>query len=150
MVRSKAVLAVVVVVLLAVVAVKVVRTPHATAKAKTPAPAVKKTPSYVLAGGDLAACLKSGKPTVADFGEGWCEQCKKEAPVLVSTSTKYRGKANVVFVDTKAYAEIGQAYKITAIPTQIFFDSTGREVSRHVGFSPAEDIADSLAKVGAK
>lgn len=159
MVRSKAVLAGLVVLVLAVVVVKAVRTPHAAARVEaSPRPAAdtgraapaEKAASDVLAGADLAASLKNGKPTLADFGEGWCEQCKKQAPVLEATATKYRGKANVVFVDTKAYAEIGRAYSIAAIPTQIFFDTTGHEVTRHVGYYPPEEIAKGLTKIGVK
>ncbi len=160
MVRSKAVLAGLVVLVLAVVVVKAARTPHAAARVETSprpaadtnraAPEEKAAASDVLSGADLAASLKNGKPTLADFGEGWCEQCKKQAPVLEATATKYRGKTNVIFVDTKAYAEIGRAYKITAIPTQIFFDTTGHEVTRHVGYYPPEEIAKDLTKIGVK
>jgi thioredoxin 1 len=149
MVRSKAVLAGLIVLVLAVVVVKVARTPRAAAKTETPPPTVERTPTYVLEGKDLAASLRNGKPTLVDFGEGSCEQCRKQAPVLVATARRYRGKANVVFVDTRVYAEIGRAYNIVAIPTQIFFDVKGREISRHVGYSPPEDLAEELTKVGA-
>jgi thioredoxin 1 len=159
MVRSRLTVAGLVVVVLAVLVVKAARSPHAAARVETApppaaaadrgAPAAKTTRSDVLTGADLAACLKSGKPTLVDFGEDWCEQCKKQAPVLEETATKYRGRANVVFVNTKTYAEIGRAYGIAAIPTQILFDAKGREVSRHVGYAPPEDLAKALAKVGA-
>lgn len=159
MVRSRLALLGLIIVVLAVLAVKAARSPHAAARAKSSppppaaaeaaAPAAKTITSDVLTGADLAACLKNGKPTVVDFGEDWCEQCKKQAPVLEETATKYRGKANVVFVNTKTYADIGRAYDIVAIPTQIFFDAKGDEVGRHVGYSPPEDLAKELAKVGA-
>jgi thioredoxin 1 len=159
MVRSRLMVAGLVVVVLAVLVVKAARSPHAAARVEPApppattveraAPAAKEPASDVLTGADLAACLKNGKPTVVDFGEDWCEQCKKQAPVLEETATKYRGKANVVFVNTKTYSDIGRAYNIAAIPTQIFFDTKGREVSRHVGYSPPEDLAKELAKVGA-
>ncbi|RAL68815.1 hypothetical protein C1G86_1542 [Dehalococcoides mccartyi] len=34
-----------------------------------------------------------------------------------------------------------------AIPTQLFFDSSGKEVSRHIGFYPKEEIITQLKKM---
>jgi thioredoxin 1 len=114
------------------------------------APASSGIPKKALAGPQLQKCLSSGKPTLVDFGAGWCEQCKLEAPVLDAAVEKYRGKANVVFVDTNRYEPIARQYGIKLIPTQIFFDAKGKEVGRHVGFHPAEAVAADLAKAGVR
>jgi len=101
-------------------------------------------------GSDFGACRMSGKPTLADFGAGTCEQCKKQAPVLDEVAQSYQGEANVVYVDVNAYPALAQRWGIKAIPTQIFFDAKGQEASRHIGFYPPEKIAAEFAKLGVK
>ncbi len=167
MVRSRLAIVGLILLIVAVLAAKATLSPHRRAadrpvvaeyaKERPASPAAAPKPEAAepeaekgaeLTGADLAKCLKSGKPTLADFGEGWCEQCKKMVPVLAAATKQYRGKANVVFVDTKAYPEHAQTYKIVRIPTQVFFDAKGKEVNRHIGYYPIEDIAKEMAKVG--
>jgi len=101
-----------------------------------------------LPGSKLAECLESGRPTMADFGAGWCQPCKMMEPVLKEAARKYQGKANIVYVDTDKFPQIARNYKIRAIPTQIFFDAKGEKVSEHIGYWPIEDIARALAAAG--
>jgi len=101
-----------------------------------------------LPGSKLAECLKSGRPTMADFGAGWCRACKLMEPVLVQAATKYEGRANVVYVDTDKYSQVARSYRIASIPTQIFFDAKGEKVSQHIGYWPIEDVARALAAAG--
>ena len=101
-------------------------------------------------GSDLGLCRRSGRPTLADFGAGTCEQCKKQAPVLERAARDYQGEANVVYVDVAVYPAIAQNFGVKAIPTQIFFDAKGDEVSRHLGYYPPEKIAAEFARLGVK
>jgi thioredoxin-related protein len=39
-------------------------------------------------------------------------------------------------------------YQVRSIPTQVFFDKTGQEVYRHVGFFSVEDIEKQLLRIG--
>jgi thioredoxin 1 len=41
-------------------------------------------------------------------------------------------------------------YGIQSIPVQIFFDKDGKEVFRHVGVFPQEEIEKKLAEMGVK
>lgn len=41
-------------------------------------------------------------------------------------------------------------YGVQSIPVQIFFDKDGREVFRHVGFFPKDQITAKLAEMGVK
>jgi len=101
-----------------------------------------------LPGSKLAECLKSGRPTMVDFGAGWCRPCQMMEPVLVQAATRYDGKANVVYVDTDKYADVARSYRIASIPTQIFFDAKGEKVSQHIGYWPIEDVGRALAAAG--
>ncbi len=152
--RSHWALVLVVIILLVLVAVKHTAArqrsnasaaqPTAIASAST-APERKPQP---LPGARFGDTLKNGLPTVADFGAGWCQQCKRMVPVLDEAAARYRGKVNVVFVNTDEYPSIAKDYRISAIPTQVFFDGRGAEVGRHVGYYPIEDMDTQMRSLG--
>ena len=123
--------------------------PPAPPEAEPPTPQEPaKTEIEPLPGSKLAECLKSGRPTMADFGAGWCQACKLMEPVLVEAATKYEGKANIVYVDTDKHPDLARSYRIASIPTQIFFDAKGEKVSQHIGYWPIEEVARALAAAG--
>ena len=87
-------------------------------------------------------------PKLIDLGSKSCIPCKKMAPILEEMKAKYKDKAEVIFIDTKEDRDSALKYKITLIPTQIFFDTTGAEVYRHIGFFPADSIMSHLKAMG--
>lgn len=84
--------------------------------------------------------------TLVDLGAKTCVPCKLMAPILAELQSEYAGRAEVVFIDVNNPANTGKAkaFKIMAIPTQIFYDKQGREVFRHVGFLNKKSIAAKL------
>jgi len=92
----------------------------------------------------------SGKPSLVDFGSKGCGPCDMMTPILATLSKKYEGKANVLFVQVAEEQILAARYGIQSIPVQVFFDKTGREVFRHVGFFPQEEIEKKLAEMGVK
>jgi cytochrome c biogenesis protein CcdA/thiol-disulfide isomerase/thioredoxin len=87
------------------------------------------------------------RPVIADFGAGICLPCKKMIPVLEQLKKELKGRAEVVLVDTIERSHLARKYRIFTIPTQIFFDSSGNEVYRHIGFYPKEEILAKLKEV---
>ena len=114
------------------------------------APASERKAAGPLPGSKLEAGLKNGRVTMADFGKGWCVPCKMMAPVLERAASDYSGKANIVFVDMEQYDDLARMYRISIMPTQIFFDATGHEVTRHVGYMGGDDIDSQMAKLGVR
>jgi thioredoxin 1 len=98
----------------------------------------------------ISKALASGKPTLVDFGAGYCIPCKKMKPILDSLSQEYRGRANVLFVDIKQERDIPGKYHIQLIPTQVFFDAKGRETKRHMGFMDKPEIISEFKQLGVK
>jgi len=96
----------------------------------------------------LEQALANGKPTLAEFGSSTCIPCKQMKPILENLSTEYEGKLNVVIIEVYEQRELTQQYGIMAIPTQIVFDNSGEEVTRHVGFWAKEDIVTQLKETG--
>jgi thioredoxin 1 len=103
-----------------------------------------------LPGSKLEASLKNGRVTMADFGKGWCQPCKMMVPVLERAASDYAGKANIVFVDMEQYDDLARMFRITVMPTQIFFDAKGHQVARHIGYMSAEDVEKQLAALAVK
>ncbi len=90
----------------------------------------------------------SGRPTLVDFGSKGCVPCDMLAPILETLREKYKGKANVVVVLTGDEPVLASRYGIEVIPFQIFYDKTGKEVFRHTGFFPQDEIEKQLSKMG--
>ena len=101
-----------------------------------------------LASVPLGQALSSGKPTLAEFGRGTCIPCKEMKPILEELAMEYRDKLNVVIVEVDEHRDLTNQYGIMAIPTQIFFDSSGKEITRHIGFWSKEEIIAQLKKMG--
>ena len=92
----------------------------------------------------------SGKslPKLLDLGAGKCIPCKKMAPVLEELKTVYAGKLEVEFIDVWQNPDGAKKYEIKLIPTQIFFDATGKELYRHEGFYGKADILAKWKELG--
>jgi thioredoxin 1 len=96
----------------------------------------------------LEEALSNGKPTVAEFGAATCIPCKRMKPILEELVAEHGNELNMSFVDVRDHTDLPRQYRITSIPTQVFFDSGGQELTRHVGFWPKEEIMAHLEELG--
>ena len=92
----------------------------------------------------------SGKPSLVDFGATGCRPCDMLAPILETLKEKYAGKLNVLFIHVGQEQILATRYGIQTIPAQVFFDKNGKEVFRHIGFFPQDEIEKKLAEFGLK
>lgn len=90
----------------------------------------------------------NGKVSMVDFGSDGCRPCEMMVPILADLKRKYEGKANILFVHTREEPVLAARFNIRTIPVQAFFDKTGKEVFRHVGFFPQPEIEKKLAELG--
>ncbi len=96
-----------------------------------------------------AAATQAQKlPKLLDLGAGKCIPCKMMASILEGLKKEYAGKLEVEFVDVWKNPEAARKYKISLIPTQIFYDASGKELFRHEGFSGKDDILARWKKLG--
>lgn len=91
-----------------------------------------------------------GMVTMIDLGAKKCIPCKMMAPILEKLEKTYQGKAVIHFYDVWENREPATRFGIQGIPTQIFFDTDGKEVFRHLGFLSEEDIVNQLTQMGVK
>ena len=89
-----------------------------------------------------------GMVTMVDLGAKECIPCKMMAPILEELAKEYQGRAAVVFIDVWKDPAAGPKFGIRAIPTQIFYDAQGKEVTRHEGFLDKQAIVHMFAKLG--
>lgn len=116
-------------------------------------PAGSETPAAVEATGAAAAApaaATQGKalPRLVDLGATKCIPCKMMAPILEELKKTYVGRMDVQFIDVWENPDAGKKYGINVIPTQIFFDATGKELFRHEGFFGKDDILAKWKELG--
>ena len=87
-------------------------------------------------------------PRVVDVGADKCIPCIQMAPELEKLKREYAGALEVQFVDVWKYPEEANKYGVRGIPTQIFYDASGKEVARHLGFISKDDILAKFRELG--
>ncbi len=106
-------------------------------------------PSLALEPVSPAAVLpQPGMVTMVDVGAAKCIPCKMMAPILEELAKEYQGRALIAFVDVRLHPQMNDQFKVRGIPTQIFYDRQGREVSRHLGFLDKAGIVKELNRLG--
>ncbi len=88
----------------------------------------------------LDKARNTGKPTVAIFSAASCCGPDQMIPVKQALEKKYDGTINVVYIEPGKERILAARYNIRSIPTQIIFDSKGKEYFRNSGFLSENDI----------
>jgi thioredoxin 1 len=87
-------------------------------------------------------------PRIVDVGADKCVPCIMMAPILEELKKEYAGVLIVEFVDVWKNPQAGQQYGVRGIPTQIFYDASGKELKRHLGFISKQGILDQFQQLG--
>lgn len=100
--------------------------------------------------GQLPQVPTPGMVTMVDLGAKKCIPCKMMAPIIEELAQEYQGRAAVLFIDVWENPDAGQKFNLRTIPTQIFYDVQGNEISRHEGFMDKASIIALLRQQGVK
>ncbi|MFH0963046.1 MAG: thioredoxin family protein [Planctomycetota bacterium] len=95
-----------------------------------------------------AEAARPAIPRLVDLGRTFCIPCKKMAPILAGLKVEYAGRLDVEFIDVGDNPDAARKYGIRLIPTQVFIDASGKELSRHEGFMSRDDILGQWKKLG--
>jgi len=108
----------------------------------------KSLPPGSPAGDNSAGTLTSKSlPRLVELG-GNCTVCKMMAPILGELTAEYAGSLRVDVFNAIGNTDIATEYEVQIFPTQIFFDASGKELFRHEGFFPKEDILAKWKELG--
>ncbi|WP_319585254.1 thioredoxin domain-containing protein [uncultured Desulfobulbus sp.] len=91
-----------------------------------------------------------GMVTMVDLGAEKCIPCKMMAPIIEELVKEYQGRAAVLFIDVWENPDAAPKFGVRAIPTQIFYDAQGKEISRHEGFMDKASIVAVFQQQGVK
>lgn len=89
-------------------------------------------------------------PRLLEIGSSRCMSCIEMAKVLDALRASQGAKLKVDFVDVFEQPEAAERYKISLIPTQIFYDTAGQEIFRHTGYFSHDDILAKFRERGVK
>ncbi len=90
--------------------------------------------------------LRQGRPAMIQFGANACAACREMKPVLAALQQAHGTRFTVMNVDLIAQKHRGylQRFRIQLMPTQVFFDATGRETQRNLGTMTAAAVLARL------
>jgi len=102
----------------------------------------------VLVMNSLELDFSGHKVTFIELGADRCIPCKQMQPIMREIAEEFAGTIQVVFYDVWKDPAPARKYSIQLIPTQVFIDQKGKEIFRHVGLFPKEEILGMLKEKG--
>ncbi len=90
----------------------------------------------------------AGKPTLAIFSAASCCGPDKMLPVKDALLKQYDTKISILYIEPAKEPILAARYAVRSIPTQVLYDSAGKEFFRHSGFFSEKDIAGKLTEMG--
>lgn len=87
-------------------------------------------------------------PALVDVGAKQCIPCKMMAPILDELSAEYAGRLRVEFIDVQIDPQRATQLGVRGIPTQIFYDASGQERHRHLGYISKAGILETFKTLG--
>lgn len=91
----------------------------------------------------------SARPMMIVFSRDYCPPCRVMKPWVTEIAEEHTAIDVVsVNVDRRKYEHFGRFFQITAVPTLVFADATGRVSARREGLATKKQMAGTLRKLG--
>lgn len=116
----------------------------------TPAAAASEVmPELVVSGQPAVAALPARRPRLVELGASRCQSCKLMKEELALLGQECPDTLEIEMIDVWQDEASAKRYGVDVIPTQVFLDADGKELSRHIGFIPRAEILARFAPTGA-
>lgn len=92
--------------------------------------------------------VPQGLPAILEFDRKFCPVCAKSETVIKAVKSQFPGRFTVrkIYIDEEQY--LFRRYKVAIVPTQIFLNPSGQEVSRHEGpYNSPESFIQKLREL---
>ncbi|MGE5579113.1 MAG: thioredoxin family protein [Bacillota bacterium] len=96
----------------------------------------------------LAQLTGMGKPGVLELYTSNCPWCTKMEPELAKLEEQYPDTLFVVKMNAEEHRAEAVRYRVQAVPTLIYFDSSGSVKANEPGFRTAAEMAARLKELG--
>ena len=88
-----------------------------------------------------------GKPALYEFGAGYCVSCKEMEKVIAELKKSHSDQVEFRMIYVDKEKPLFEQYKIMLIPTQVFLNTEGKEVDRHLGALLKEEVLQKLKEL---
>jgi thioredoxin 2 len=88
---------------------------------------------------------RAAKPVMVDFFSPTCGPCRMLAPVIDTMTKKFFGRVIIAKLDTSRNQRTATQYRISGVPTLLFFKS-GQLVDQVTGALPEQELIQLLEK----
>lgn len=95
----------------------------------------------------VAPKIAKGAAMMLEFGSTHCHSCQELGKLLYTIKEKHP-KSNIYFINLYEDMEAAKKYGVMMIPTQIYLDSEGKVVDKHIGMMKADELDKKLTEMG--
>lgn len=79
-------------------------------------------PTVIVTEDNFRSVISSSEiPVLVDFWAGWCEPCRRVAPVLEEMSEELSGKIRFARINVNDEPDLAYRYRICSVPTMLLF-----------------------------
>lgn len=90
--------------------------------------------------------LNSDGNVVVDFSATWCPPCRRLATILEEVAEEMTERVKFLKVDVDNCQSVAGQYRITSVPTLIFFEK-GTEKDRVIGLLSRDQLVQKIEEV---
>lgn len=96
----------------------------------------------------LATLAWAKTPEVVKLGADWCPPCRQMKPIIAGLSARYTGKVIFKDLDIEKNEALAKQFKVSLIPTTIFYDKKGKPRYVKAGFMGKDEIISKMKELG--